>query len=177
MIDGLTIVAVVAAARNRVIGADGGMPWSIPSDLKRYRRLTMGKPMIMGRKTLQSIGKALDGRDTIVLTRSGDVDVEGVLVARDRDESLRIAAACAKERGAGEITVVGGAEIYRLLWSAIDRIEMTEIDAEPGGDTLFPEIDPAAFNLLSEEPWSRGEKDSAATRLKTYAARSVCDQD
>ncbi|EAU40920.1 Dihydrofolate reductase [Fulvimarina pelagi HTCC2506] len=170
-------VAVVAAAKNGVIGADGGMPWSIPSDLKRYRSLTMGKPMIMGRKTLEAIGKALDGRDSIVLTRENRLAVDGAMLASGPAEAIAKAIECASARRASEIAVVGGAEIYRLLWDHIDRIALTEVDAEPEGDAVFPAIDESEFELLSEEPWIRGERDSAATRFKSYQRRFRFDQD
>ncbi|MER0237724.1 dihydrofolate reductase [Fulvimarina sp. MAC8] len=171
------LVAVVAAARNGVIGADGGMPWSIPSDLKRYRQLTMGKPMIMGRKTLESIGKVLDGRDSIVLTREDSLPVEGAIIANGPEDAMAKAIQCAMNRRANEIAIVGGAEIYRLFWDRIDRIALTEVDAEPEGDAVFPPIDDDEFKLLSEEEWMRGDRDSAATRFKSYARRHVVNQD
>ncbi|MEN3792795.1 dihydrofolate reductase [Fulvimarina sp. MAC3] len=173
----IEFVAVVAAARNGVIGADGGMPWSIPSDLKRYRQLTMGKPMIMGRKTLQSIGRALDGRDSIVLTREQSLPIEGAIIANGPGDAMAKAIQCAMNRRANEIAIVGGAEIYRLFWDDIDRIALTEIDAEPEGDAVFPHIDDDEFKLLSEEDWTRGDRDSAATRFKSYARIPDVQQD
>ncbi|MDY8108611.1 dihydrofolate reductase [Fulvimarina sp. 2208YS6-2-32] len=177
MIGPCRLIAVVAAAKNAVIGADGVMPWSIPSDLKRYRQLTMGKPMIMGRKTLDSIGRVLDGRDSIVLTRAGPLAIDGAIAAHDPRTALALAADRARARGTEEITLVGGAEIYRLFWDRIDRIALTEIDAEPEGDAFFPPIEEARFECLSVGPWERGEKDSAATRFKCYARRTPSEQD
>ncbi|MBO0903084.1 dihydrofolate reductase [Jiella sonneratiae] len=164
----LPLVAVVAMGQNRVIGREGAMPWQVPSDLKRYRRLTMGKPMIMGRKTLVSIGRVLDGRDSIVLTRGAGLPFEGALAAASKEEALALAEACARSRGSDEIVIAGGEEIYRLFFEDLDRLYVTEVMAMPGGDARFPEIDPAVFEpVLREEP-QRGERDSAATRFVIY---------
>ncbi|MCE7027435.1 dihydrofolate reductase [Jiella avicenniae] len=162
------LVAVVAMAENRVIGRDGAMPWSIPSDLKRYRRLTMGKPMIMGRKTLESIGRVLDGRDTIVLTRGDRVPFEGAHLAATPEAALEIAAACAESRGADEIVIAGGGEIYRLFFERLERLYVTEVMAAPEGDAGFPAIDPAIFEPVHSEGPAKGERDSAATRFTIY---------
>lgn len=163
-----SLVAVVAMAENRVIGRDGAMPWSIPSDLKRYRRLTMGKPMIMGRKTLQSIGRVLDGRDTIVLTRGDTVPFEGARLARSPEEALDIARTCAASRGADEIVIAGGGEIYRLFLDRIDTLYVTTVMARPEGDARFPVIDPAIFAESSRDESSHGDRDSAATEFSVY---------
>ncbi|MEE2953456.1 MAG: dihydrofolate reductase [Pseudomonadota bacterium] len=173
MIEGLSVVAVVAAAENGVIGKDNAMPWHVPSDLKHYRAVTMGKPMIMGRRTLESIGRCLDGRDTIVLTRQNISPVKGAILAKDRNEAVEKAAHAARSRGANEIVIAGGAEIYRLFWLLIDRIVMTRIEARPEGDTFFPDLAPEDFKRLSSEPRLRGERDSAATRLEIYERRSA----
>ena len=162
------LVAVVAMAKNRVIGADGAMPWTLPADLKRYRRLTMGRPMIMGRKTLQSIGRVLDGRDTIVLTRSGVVAVEGAHPARDPQEALRLAARCAVARGTNEIVIAGGAEIYALFMEQIDRIEMTIVHCDPDGDTRFPEFDENGWEREAAAAMERGDRDSASAQFVTW---------
>lgn len=162
------LVAVVAMGENRVIGRDGDMPWSIPSDLKRYRRLTMGKPMIMGRKTLQSIGRVLDGRDTIVLTRSGEVPFEGARLAATPDEAVAIASGCAASRNADEIVIAGGGEIYELFFDRLERLYVTEVMTAPEGDARFPVIDPAVFEEVSREGPVQGERDSAATGFAVY---------
>ncbi|MBO0661731.1 dihydrofolate reductase [Jiella sp. MQZ9-1] len=155
-------------AENHVIGREGDMPWSVPSDLKRYRRLTMDKPMIMGRKTLESIGRLLDGRDTIVLSRDGTVPFEGAYSAKTPDEALQIAADCARSRETDEIVIAGGGEIYRLFMDRIDTLYVTEIAASPDGDAKFPDIDPAVFERVSLEAWAQGERDSAATRFGVW---------
>lgn len=173
MIGDLAVVAVVAAAENGVIGKDNAMPWHVPSDLKHYRAVTMGKPMIMGRRTLQSIGRCLDGRDSIVLTRQAVSPVEGAILASDRDEALEKAARAARSRGANEIVIAGGAEIYRLFWPLIDRIVMTRIEASPEGDTVFPAIAAEDFIRLSSEPRQRGERDTATTRLEIFERRKA----
>ena len=164
-----TLVAVVAAARNGVIGRDGGMPWTLKADLKRYRALTLGRPMIMGRKTLASIGCLLDGRDTIVLTRSGETPIEGAHVARDADAALRMPAERAAERGTDEIAIVGGAEIYRLFLDRTDRIEMTRIEAEPEGDTVFPALDAEEWVSQDKGTMERGPADTADARFITLS--------
>ena len=173
MIGDLAVVAVVAAAENGVIGKDNAMPWHVPSDLKHYRAVTMGKPMIMGRRTLQSIGRCLDGRDSIVLTRQAVSPVEGAILASNRDEALEKAARAARSRGANEIVIAGGAEIYRLFWPLIDRIVMTRIEASPEGDTVFPAIAAEDFIRLSSEPRQRGERDTATTRLEIFERRKA----
>ncbi|WP_279479336.1 dihydrofolate reductase [Aureimonas sp. SK2] len=168
MADALPLVAVVATAANGVIGLDGAMPWSIRSDLKRYRALTMGKPMIMGRRTLESIGRVLDGRDTIVLTRASSLPFEGAILARSTDEALDLAARAADRRGANEIVIAGGAEIYRQFLGATARVERTVIDAAPAGDAFFPDLAEAGFALVAEEPGAIDPRDSAPTRYQRW---------
>ena len=172
---GPALVAVVAMAENGVIGRDGAMPWSVPSDLKRYRRLTMGKPMIMGRKTLESIGRVLDGRDTIVLTRSQSVPFEGAIVADSIETALVLATQRARTRGADEIVIAGGGEVSRAFMHRLDRLLVTEIAASPEGDAVFPRIDPAVWEMVQEEAGERGEKDTAASRFTVYQRRSSRD--
>jgi len=129
-------VIVAAVARNRVIGVDGGLPWHIPDDMARFRDLTMGGALIMGRDTFESIGRPLSGRTSIVLTRSPDWSHDGVEVAHSLDEALEVASS----RGL-DAFVSGGAEVYRASLEVADRLELTEVDAEPAGDTLFPCVD------------------------------------
>ena len=166
------LVAVVAMAENGVIGRAGAMPWHVPSDLKRYRSLTMGKPMIMGRKTLESIGRVLDGRDTIVLTRSQTVPFEGAIVADSLENALELASERARTRGADEIVIAGGGEVYRAFMDRLDRLLVTEIAATPDGDAVFPTIDPAIWEKVREEAAERGERDTEASRFAIYRRRS-----
>ncbi len=125
------ITLVLARARNGVIGRDGGLPWHLPADLKRFKALTMGKPMIMGRKTFDSFPAPLPGRRHIVLTRDRTWSAPGAEVAHDVAGALALA-------GEGPVAVIGGAEIFDLFLSHADRIELTEVDAEPAGDAVVP---------------------------------------
>jgi dihydrofolate reductase len=163
------LVAVVAASRNGVIGRNGAMPWSLPSDLARYRRLTMNKPMIMGRRTLESIGRVLDGRDTIVLTRASELPFEGAILARSPREALALASEAARARGSDEIVIAGGGEVYALFWDRIDRIELTRVELDVEGDAHLPAIDPRCFRLVSEGAAPRGAEDGADARHLVYA--------
>jgi dihydrofolate reductase len=165
------LVAVVAMAANQVIGLDGAMPWSLSTDLRRYRRLTLGKPMIMGRKTLDAIGRVLDGRDSIVLSRAPALPLPGAILAATPEAALAIARERAASRGAEEIVVAGGAEIYALFLPLIDRLYVTHVEAEPDGDARFPAIDPEAWRIVAEEDVAAGERDSAASRFVTYDRR------
>lgn len=128
-------VIVAAVARNRVIGVDGGLPWSIPEDMARFKELTMGGALIMGRATFESIGRPLPGRATIVLTRSPGWAHDGVAVVASLDEALAVAAA-----RDGDAFISGGAEVYRAGLEVADCLELTEVDDEPAGDTMFPEV-------------------------------------
>lgn len=133
-----TIVLVVARARNGVIGAAGGMPWHLPGDLKRFKAMTVGKPVVMGRKTFESIGRPLPGRHNIVMTRDAGWRAEGITLAANLAEA--IAAAGMEPRTFGEIMVIGGGAVYAQALPLADRIELTEIDLEPQGDTFFPQL-------------------------------------
>ena len=122
---------VVAFDRKKVIGRGGKLPWRLPDDMRRVRALTVGKPVIMGRRTYESIGHALPDRTNIVLTRDATFQAEGVLVARTPEEALRLAG------DAPEVIVFGGAEVYRQYLPLADRIYLTQVDADVGGDTYF----------------------------------------
>ncbi|MBS0482038.1 MAG: dihydrofolate reductase [Proteobacteria bacterium] len=135
---------VVAVADNGVIGADGTMPWHLPPDLRRFKALTMGKPMVMGRKTFESLPGLLPGRRHIVLTRDPDWAEEGAEVARSAEEALALA-------NAPHIAVVGGAEVFALFLPLASRIEWTAIHASPQGDTRFPPFDRAAWTETFRE--------------------------
>ena len=133
------ISLVVAMARNGVIGRNNALPWRLPEDLKRFKAITMGKPILMGRKTYESIGKPLPGRTNIVLTRDRGWRAEGVQVVGSVAEALQQA------RDAAELAVIGGAEIYRLTLPVAGRIHLTRVEAHVVGDTVFPELDPAQW--------------------------------
>jgi len=163
------VVALIAAvARNGVIGAGDALPWRLSSDLKRFKALTMGKPLIMGRKTFQSIGGPLPGRATIVVTRDEGFAPEGVDVARDIESALRLAEARARELGAEEIIVAGGGEIYAQTLARAGRLYITEVALAPEGDAHFPPIDPALWREISREPGVRGPRDEADFAFVEY---------
>jgi dihydrofolate reductase len=132
----MRVVIVAAVGRNRVIGIDGRLPWRIPEDLARFKEMTMGHALVMGRATFDSIGRALQGRSNIVLTRRPDWSHEGVDAAGSFDEAVDIAA----DRGQ-DVFVAGGADVYRQALEIADSMELTEVDASPDGDTWFPEVD------------------------------------
>jgi dihydrofolate reductase len=144
----MEIVGIAAVARNGVIGADNDIPWRIPADWARFKRLTMGQVLIMGRKTWASIGRALPGRTTFVVTRDKMWRGEGVCAVPSVDEAFGQAVA----RDPETIFVAGGGEIYRAAWDRLTALEITEIDAEPAGDVTFPEIDPQVWSEVSREP-------------------------
>ena len=146
----IALVLVVARARNGVIGRDGALPWHIAADLKRFKRITVGKPVIMGRKTFDSIGKPLPGRHNIVLTRDPGWRAEGVTVAPNLAEAIAAAGLDPRARAA-EIMVIGGAQIYAEALPSATRIEVTEIDAEPEGDTVLPAFDMVRWREAARE--------------------------
>lgn len=169
----MRIVLVVAVSKNGVIGRDGGLPWRLSSDLKLFRQLTMGKPVVMGRKTWESIGRPLDGRLNIVVTRGAPVAVEGVQTAAGLDDALAMARARAEADGIDEIAVIGGGEIYRQALPKADRVYLTEVDIEVKGDTTFPPLDPGTWHETSRQPYPQGPKDSAAFVLRVLDRRDV----
>ncbi|MGI9381971.1 MAG: dihydrofolate reductase [Methyloligellaceae bacterium] len=161
------LVMVVAVAENGVIGRQGGLPWRLSSDLKLFRRLTLGKPLIMGRKTFESIGKPLDGRDNIVVTRSSGFHAPGISVADGIETALRLARDCAQARQAEEIAVIGGAQIYEAALPFTDRIYLTRVHAAPEGDTFFPDLREADWREVSRERFAAGPKDDCDFTLVT----------
>ncbi len=158
----LPLVIVVAVAENGVIGHGNRLLWHIRSDLRRFRDLTWGKPMIMGRKTFESIGKPLPGRESVVLTRDPAFAAEGVHVARTWEEAVATAGRLAGAMGADAVAVVGGAEIYALALPHAERIHLTEVHASPEGDTRFPPFDRAAFRERGRKRHPAGPADEHA---------------
>ncbi len=155
------ISLVVAIAENGVIGRDGGLPWHISSDLKTFRRITMGKPLIMGRKTFQSLKKPLDGRDNIVVTRDAGFRAEGAIIARDFEAALQCADDCARARAVDEIMVIGGTEVFKAALALARFIYKTEVHGRPEGDAHFPAVD-----------WARGRSLSASRLAKARKMNS-----
>ena len=143
------IVFVLARARNGVIGVDGKLPWHLPADLKRFKALTMGKPMVMGRKTFESFPSPLPGRRHIVLTRDREWSAPGAEVVHTPDDALAMA-------GHGEIAIIGGAEIFSLFLGCADRIELTEIDLAPLGDATVPEFGAGWREVAREDHAAEG---------------------
>jgi dihydrofolate reductase len=154
----MTLVSLVyARSRNGVIGADGGLPWSIPSDLKRFKATTLGKPIIMGRKTWESLPrKPLPGRPNIVLTRRTDFTAEGARVVHDVPRALQAAG------DVPEVCVIGGGEIYALFFVLADRIYETVVDVDVTGDTHAPVLDPAEWIETDMATGERGLNDTAS---------------
>lgn len=147
----MTIALVVAMADNGVIGRGGDLPWHLPEDLKYFRAVTMGKPMVMGRRTYEAIGRPLPGRANIVVTRNRAFRPEGVEVAATLDDAIRIAEQRAAEAGVEEIMIIGGAQIYSAALPRAGRIYLTEVHQAVEGDTTFPDFDRAALREVSRE--------------------------
>jgi dihydrofolate reductase len=142
---------IVAMADNHTIGLEGGMPWHISADLKHFKRVTMGAPVVMGRKTYESIGRALPGRANIVITRNKEYTLPDADVVGDIAAALRKARAIAEIGGGDEVFVIGGAEIYALAMHEADRIYLTRIHAEFPGDAFFPELDEGGWHEVARE--------------------------
>lgn len=148
----MRVSIIAAVAENGVIGRDGGLPWRLPEDMKRFKALTMGKPIIMGRKTFESIGKALPGRPNIVITRARTFAAEGIHAAHGFKEALNTASALAGEEG--EIMVIGGAEIYKQALAFASRLYLTEVHQAAEGDVRFPEFERRRWRETSREKHS-----------------------
>jgi dihydrofolate reductase len=153
------IAFVVAVAENGVIGRDGKLPWRLPTDLKRFRKLTLGKPVIMGRKTYESIGKPLDGRDNVVVTRQRDFAAAGVHVATSVEAAIDLGRELAEKRGADEVMIIGGEGIFRSALADADRIYLTLVHGTPPGDTRFAIPDAPAWRETAREPMPQGSGD------------------
>ena len=165
----MRVVLVAAVARNGIIGANGGIPWR--SDLKRFKALTWGKPMVMGRKTFASIGRALPGRETIVVTRDSGFAPPGVFVAHELDAALDLAAERARIMGADEIIVAGGGEIYAQTIEQASRLFITEVALDAEGEARFPPIDPLKWREVRRETGDRGPRDDADFAFVEYERR------
>ncbi len=155
----IPLILVVAIAENGVIGRDNHLLWRIKTDMGRFRRLTMGKPMIMGRKTFQSIGKPLPGRETIVLTRDEGFSAEGVHVTHTWEEAFAKGKELAGKAGADAVAVAGGAEIYALALPHVQTLFLTQVHTVPEGDAVFPSFDRSQFREVKREDHPKGPDD------------------
>lgn len=164
----ISIVLLVAVAENGVIGRDNALPWRLKSDLQRFRQISMGKPVLMGRKTYESIGKPLKGRTNIVVSRQADYAAAGVIVAPSIAASLATARGDALRRGADSIVVIGGTEIFLQTMPLADRIEFTLVHAAPEGDTYFPPIDPQIWREAERTEHAPGPQDDASFTYIRY---------
>ncbi len=161
----LSIIAAMSV--NRVIGSNNDLPWRLPADLKRFKSLTMGHHLIMGRKTFESIGQPLPGRTTVVITHQAGYAPAGVLVAHSIEQALEIAA------GDDEVFVAGGGQIYQQLLPRADRLYLTSIHEEFEGDTNFPEFEESDWKLISEEDCEADEKNPYPYSLLVYERKNA----
>lgn len=169
---GPRLAFVVAAARNGVIGKEGKLPWRLSSDLKFFKAITMGKPLIMGRKTWESLPKRpLPGRDNIVITRQRGYKAPGAIVVADPEAALSKAEMLARRAGSDEIAVIGGGEIFSVFLPRADRIYLTDVDLGVAGDTFLPQLDPTHWREVARQRFSRGEKDDADFVIRTLDRR------
>lgn len=167
----MNLAFVVAVGKNGVIGRNGGLPWRLSTDLKHLKKLTMGKPMLMGRRTWDSIGRPLPGRETIVVTRDRKFTAQGAHVAHSIEEGLHVASEQAARMRADTIMILGGADIFAALLDRADMIHLTEVDLAPEGDVLFPPLDLAQWVEIACEVPPRAANDEANVRFLTYARR------
>jgi dihydrofolate reductase len=159
---GVIITLIVAVADSGVIGRDNALPWHLPEDLKRFKRLTMGKPIVMGRKTFESIGKPLPGRHNIVLTRDPGYRREGITVVHDVEAALRAAG------DAPEIMIIGGAELFRVFRGRATRVHLTRVHANVAGDVLWPELDTREWRRLDHEVHPADERHAHAMTFELW---------
>jgi len=169
----MEIVIIVAVGENGVIGAGNAIPWRLKSDQQRLKALTMGKPVVMGRKTFLSLRRPLPGRTNIVVTRDTTFRSPGALVTTSLQDALALARADALRRSVAEIAVIGGAEIYAACMDLADRLEITEVHAQPEGDTRFPAIDGGQWEEVARFPNPAGPDDSAPFTYVTYCRRRL----
>ena len=167
----MTVSLVVAIAGNGVIGREGGLPWRLSTDMKRFKAITMGHPVVMGRKTWESFPRPgpLPGRTNIVITRDRAYRADGAEVVGSLREALEVAA---KAPGGDDICVIGGGQIFKETLGVAARLYVTHIETDIEGDTLFPPIDPGLWYTVHDESVPAGEKDDVATRYVIYERRA-----
>jgi dihydrofolate reductase len=169
----IPVAIYVAVSNNGVIGRDGDMPWKLSTDLKRFKAMTLGKPVVLGRKTLDSFGgRPLPGRPHVIVTRNAALKVDGIETVSSLQDGLKRANEIASQAGAAEIAVIGGGEIYRQAIDLADILYVTHVETEiTDGGTFFPAIDPDVFEKGEELFVPAGEKDTYPTRFVTYRRR------
>jgi dihydrofolate reductase len=164
----IALVLVAAVADNGVIGRAGALPWRLKADMQHFRRLTVGKPVVMGRKTFQSIGAPLRDRTNIVVSRDPGFAIVDVVVTTSLASALGAARGDALRRGSNAIAVIGGADIYRQTLGLADRLEITRVHAAPVGDATFPPIDAATWSEVARAEHAAGTGDDASFTILTY---------
>ncbi len=147
----MELAIIVAQSKNRVIGVNNDLPWRLPKDLQYFKKVTLGKPIIMGRKTFESIGKPLPGRANIVITSNKDCCIEGVQVVHSLEQAIEVGKVEAVEQGQTEVMVIGGAQIYQQALSQCSKLYITEVDAVIEGDAHFPEVDYGQYHEVERE--------------------------
>ena len=167
----MRLALIVAMAENRVIGINNNLPWHLPNDLKYFKAITMGKPVIMGRKTHESIGRPLPGRSNIVISGDPGNEYDGCSAVASLTEAIELAENIALIDGASEAVVIGGAQIYAQTFAFAQRLYLTLVQAEVPGDTLFPEIDLAQWQVVSDEMHASDSRHAFAYRFVEYQRR------
>ena len=160
----MIISLIVAASTNNVIGKDGKMPWHLPNDLKHFKNITWAMPVIMGRKTFESLGKPLSGRKNIIITRQKDYNPDGTISV----QSLVDAISEAKKMDVKEVLIIGGGEIYKMAWEKANRIYLTRVKLETAGDTFFPEIHLNEWKLTNQKNFEGDENNSYSYSFQTW---------
>ena len=162
----MRVSLIVAMSENRVIGHQGDLPWRLSSDLKRFKRLTMGHHIVMGRKTYESIGRLLPGRTSVIVTRSPEYKIEGAKIANSVESAITLA------KGDDEIFIVGGAELYEHSLQLSDRLLITRVEASVEGDIVFPEYDESQWQLQQRETFAADEKNDHPHSFEIYERTS-----
>lgn len=163
----MTITMIGAMARNRVIGADNAMPWHLPAEMGHFRRSTIGRTVLMGRKTFESLGRPLKDRRNVILTRNVDYAPDGCEIVHSLEEALARYTAAKED----ELVIMGGAEIYKQFLPHADKLLLTEVDTVIEGDAYFPEFDLQDWTLINSEPFPKDEKNSYDFQIQTYVRK------
>jgi dihydrofolate reductase len=165
------VAMIAGVARNGVIGAAGKIPWRVPGDMAFFKRTTMGKPIIMGRKQYESVGRALPGRTNIVVSRQSGYQPDGVMVISDLAAAIDHGRTIAAADGAAEAVIIGGGEIYASAMALAERLYISHIDLVPPGEVLFPAIDLAVWKVVAEPVVEASPKDEATFKVRVYERR------